>query len=216
MPLSEYFYAYLSHDVNIATLDGRARLAEHAKPLLAKLPDGAFRDLMFAELEKRTGVQGAPAHAVPSASHRPAPANNAPRRTLVRSVIAMLLANPGLAQEVTLPYAFAALDKPGIPLLTELLDFLQERPGINTALLLEHFAGREESGALQKLALTEFPGEPEALRAEFVDALHKLAEQTTQQRLDALIRKQSEAVLDDSEKSELRALLSRKAKPIAS
>jgi hypothetical protein len=46
--------------------------------------------------------------------------------------------------------------------------------------------------------------------------LHKLAEQTTQQRLDALIRKQSEAVLDDSEKSELRALLSRKAKPIAS
>ena len=216
MPLSEYFYAYLSHDVNIATLDGRARLAEHAKPLLAKLPDGAFRDLMFAELEKRTGVQGAPAQPALVASHRPVSANNAPRRTLVRSVIAMLLANPGLAQEVTLPYAFAALDKPGIPLLTELLDFLQERPGINTALLLEHFAGREESGALQKLALTEFPGEPEALRAEFVDALHKLAEQTTQQRLDALIRKQSEAVLDDSEKSELRALLSRKAKSIAS
>jgi DNA primase len=215
-PLSEYFYAYLSHDVNVATLDGRARLAEHAKPLLAKLPDGAFRDLMFAELEKRTGVQGAPARAAPPASHRPAPANNAPRRTLVRSAIAMLLANPGLAQEVTLPYAFAALDKPGIPLLTELLDFLQERPGINTALLLEHFAGREESGALQKLALTEFPGEPEALRAEFMDAMHKLAEQTTQQRLDRLIVKQSEHGLDEAEKGELRALLSRKAKPIAS
>ena len=215
-PLSEYFYAYLSHDVNVATLDGRARLAEHAKPLLAKLPDGAFRDLMFAELEKRTGVQGAPAQPALAASHRPVLANNAPRRTLVRSAIAMLLANPGLAQEVTLPYAFAALDKPGIPLLTELLDFLQERPGINTALLLEHFAGREESGALQKLALSEFPGEPEALRAEFMDAMHKLAEQTTQQRLDRLIVKQSEHGLDEAEKGELRALLSRKAKPIAS
>src|SRR6185437_4571004 len=191
------------------------RLAEHAKPLLAKLPDGAFRDLMFAELERRTGVQAAPAAKAMQARRPTAPAN-APKRTLVRSAIAMLLANPALAQEVTLPHAFAGLDKPGIPLLVELLDFLQERPGINTALLLEHFAGREESGALQKLALTEFPGEPEALRAEFVDALHKLAEQTTQQRLDALIRKQSEAVLDDSEKSELRALLSRKAKPIAS
>jgi len=213
MPLSEYFYAYLSHDVNVATLDGRARLAEHAKPLLAKLPDGAFRDLMFAELEKRTGVQGAPAHAVPSASHRPAPANNAPRRTLVRSVIAMLLANPGLAQEVTLPYAFAALDKPGIPLLTELLDFLQERPGINTALLLEHFAGREESGALQKLALTEFPGEPEALRVEFIDALRKLAEQQVQQRTDALIGMLREGTLDEAGKNELRALQARKAKP---
>src|SRR6185437_1592733 len=209
-PLSEYFYAYLSHDVNVATLDGRARLAEHAKPLLAKLPDGAFRDLMFAELERRTGVQAAPAAKAMQARRPTAPAN-APNRTLVRSAIAMLLANPALAQEVTLPHAFAGLDKPGIPLLVELLDFLQERPGINTALLLEHFAERDESAALQKLALTEFPGEPEALRAEFIDAMHKLAEQTVQQRLDALIRKQSESGLDDAEKQELRELLARKA-----
>ena len=216
-PLSEYFYSFLSHDVNVATLDGRARLAEHAKPLLAKLPDGAFRDLMYAELEKRTGVQGGAASAAAIASRPTAqPAGSAPRRTLVRSAIAMLLANPALAQEVTLPYAFADLDKPGIPLLTELLDFLQERPGINTALLLEHFAGREESGALQKLATMEFPGEPEALRAEFLDALCKLGEQTTQQRLDALIRKQSESALDDAEKNELRELLARKAQPASS
>jgi DNA primase len=192
-------------------------LAEHAKPLLAKLPDGAFRDLMFAELEKRTGVQGAVGRGTVAlvrgrASGGTTPTNT-PRRTLVRSAIAMLLTNPSLAQEVTLPHAFAGLDKPGIPLLTELLDFLQERPGINTALLLEHFAGREESAALQKLALTEFPGEPEALRAEFTDAIRKLAEQTTQQRLDGLIRKQSEGALDDAEKGELRALLARKAKP---
>jgi DNA primase len=213
-PLSEYFYAYLSRDVNVATLDGRARLAEHAKPLLAKLPDGAFRDLMYAELEKRTGVRGEPIRHAATASRRDTTSQpNAPRRTLVRSAIAMLLAQPALAREVTLPYAFAELDKPGIPLLAELLDFLQERPGINTATLLENFAGREESSALQKLALTEFPGEPETLRTEFLDALRKLAEQTTQQRLDALIRKQSDGALDDADKTELRALLSRKARP---
>ena len=213
VPLSEYFYAYLSHDVNVATLDGRARLAEHAKPLLAKLPDGAFRDLMYAELEKRTGVRGETSRAMLAPRRDTASPGGAPRRTLVRSAIAMLLANPALAQEVTLPHAFAGLDKPGIPLLTELLDFLQARPGINTALLLEHFAGREESAALQKLALTEFPGEPEALRAEFVDAMRKLAEQTIQQRLDTLIRKQSEGGLDSAQKTELRELLARKARP---
>jgi DNA primase len=205
-PLSEYFYGYLSHDVNVATLDGRARLAEHAKPLLAKLPDGAFRDLMHAELEKRTGVQTSPT----TPARRSVALPNAPRRTLVRSAIAMLLAEPALAQEATLPYAFAELDKPGISLLVELLDSLQARPGINTAMLLEHFAGREESSALQKLALMEFPGEPETLRTEFLDALRKLAEQTTQQRLDALIRKQSEGALDANGKNELRELLARK------
>ncbi len=208
-PLSEYFYGYLSHDVNVATLDGRARLAEHAKPLLAKLPDGAFRDLMFAELEKRTGVQSAPV-AIPT--RRLAAAPNPSRRTLVRSAIAMLLADPALIENVEPSYPFAALDKPGIPLLIELLDLARARPGINTERLLGHFAEREESAALQKLALTEFPGEPEALRAEFLDALRRLGEQTVQQRLDALIRKQTEGALGEHEKNELRELLARKGK----
>jgi DNA primase len=214
MPLSEYFYSELSRDVNVATLDGRARLAEHAKPLLAKLPDGAFRDLMFAELEKRTGLNTGttgPAPSVRTRARNAVSGNNAPRRTLVRSAIAMLLAEPSLASESQAPYAFAALDKPGVPLLIELLDVARARPGINTAALLEHFTRREESAALQKLAMVEFPGEPDALRAEFTDALRKLADQTVQQRLDALIRKQSESALDAIEKDELRELLSRKA-----
>src|SRR5690242_1851898 len=212
LPLSEYFYSELSRDVNVATLDGRARLAEHAKPLLAKLPDGAFRDLMFAELEKRTGVNAGGTQTLAPSQPRPTRTRetSAPRRTLVRSAIAMLLAEPSLATESQPPYVFAALEKPGVPLLIELLDVARARPGINTAALLEHFAQREESAALQKLAMIEFPGEPEALRAEFTDALRKLAEQTVQQRLDALVRKQSESALDVIEKEELRELLARK------
>jgi DNA primase len=213
-PLSEYFFAYLAHDVNVATLDGRARLAEHAKPLLAKLPDGAFRDLMAAELAKRTGTNAGsvnlkrpPQRAYATGFSLPA---GAPRRTLVRSAIALLLANPALAQDVAVPYAFARLDKPGVGLLIELLDAARARPGINTVLLLEQFASRAEADALQKLALAEFPGEPEALRVEFLGAIARLGAQTTQQRLDALIRKQSEGALDEGEKNELRALLAQK------
>lgn len=210
LPLSEYFYSELSRDVNTATLDGRARLAEHAKPLLAKLPDGAFRDLMYAELEKRTGVRSDASHIVTNASRRASSTNNVPRRTLVRSAIAMLLAEPALALECEPPFAFAGLDKPGVPLLTELLEMARARPGINTAILLEHFAQREEAAALQKLALTEFPDEPEALRAEFLDALRKLDEQTVQQRLDVLIHQQGEGTLDATGKQQLRELLARK------
>ncbi len=211
-PLSEYFFAHLSGDVNTATLDGRARLAEQARPLLEKLPDGAFRDLMFAELEKRTGVRAGGAPSRPRQRSSPAP-RNAPRRTLVRSAIALLLADPSLAHEVEPPWAFAALDKPGVGLLIELLDTARAREGVNTAMLLEHFAQRDEAPALQKLALTEFPGEPETLRVEFVDALRRLGEQATQQRLDALIRQQAEGTLDDAGKKELRELLAGKAKP---
>ena len=212
MPLSEYFYAELSRDVNTATLDGRARLAEHAKPLLAKLPDGAFRDLMYAELERRTGLNsGTAAPSAPTrVSSRQSAADNTPRRTLVRSAIAMLLSEPALASEAQAPYAFTTLDKPGVPLLIELLEVARARPEINTAALLEHFAGRAESPALQKLAMIQFPGEGEVMREEFADAMRKLDEQTMQQKLDALIHKQSEGALDAEEKNELRELLARK------
>ena len=46
MPLSEFFFDEMSKDVNLGTLDGKARLAERCKPLLAQIPDGAFGDLM--------------------------------------------------------------------------------------------------------------------------------------------------------------------------
>src|SRR5678815_4671548 len=50
--LGEFFFAELGKDVNLATLDGKARLAERARPLLTQIPDGAFRDLMLGELDK--------------------------------------------------------------------------------------------------------------------------------------------------------------------
>ena len=56
-PLSEFFFAEIGKDVNLGTLDGKARLAERARPQLAQIPDGAFRDLMLAELDKLTGVR---------------------------------------------------------------------------------------------------------------------------------------------------------------
>ena len=49
-PLSAFFFAEHGRDVALSTIDGKARLAERARPMLAQVPDGAFRDLMVAEL----------------------------------------------------------------------------------------------------------------------------------------------------------------------
>jgi DNA primase len=212
-PLLEYFYTELSRDTNTATLDGRAKLAEHAKPLLAKLPEGAFRDLMLAELERRTGVHKETVFSAPISGQRSVGRPDLTTGSLVSKTVAMLLADPKLAQEIEPPYSFANLQTPGISLLTELLDVARARPGVSTVLLLEHFSERSESKALQKLALVEFPGEPEALRAMFLDAARKLAAQTPQQRLNALISKQRLTPLDEDEKNELRDLLARKGRP---
>ncbi|MGE5167735.1 MAG: DNA primase, partial [Deltaproteobacteria bacterium] len=56
----------------------------------------------------------------------------------------------------------------------------------------------------------DFPGEDDALRAEFVDAIWQLDRQTHQQRLDDLLKKQRDTALDADEKGELRRLLAGK------
>ena len=204
-PLSDYFFNELSHDVEMSSLDGRARLAERARPLIAKLPDGAFRDLMAQELERRSGAR-ALLQADPSAQRavqRPV----AVQRSLVRSAIALLLAQPGLADQVEKPYRFLQLDKPGIELLAELLDLVRARPGINPAMLVEHFAERPEYPSLQKLMMAAAVGEVDAQRTEFFDALARMEQQTITQRRDALIAKSREQALDSAEKTELRELL---------
>ena len=209
-PLSEFFYASLSADVNLGSLDGKARLAERCKPLLAQIPDGAFGDLMRQRLTELTGVgarASTPQTHVPAQRASQATASGAQKPSLVRSAITHLLHRPGFALDLQPPYRFAALRQPGIELLSELVLLVRERPEISTGALLEHFAERDEAASLQKLAALNLPGEEDALRAEFLDAMSQLDKQVLHQRLDELQRQQRDRGLTDADKQELRELL---------
>ena len=211
-PLSQFFFAELGKDVNLTSLDGKARLAERARPLLAQIPDGAFRDLMLAELDKSTGVRvrvaAAPVDAaVKQRSARPQ------QRSLVRSAVALLVQRPALASALEPPWAFAELRQPGVPLLIELIGVCRARPDMMSGALLEHFAEREEAKALQKLAVMDFPGGEDESRAEFLGAINQLDRQTESQRRSDLQLRLKELEmkgaigLTEEERNELRQLL---------
>ncbi len=206
-PLSDYLFDTLSRDINTTSIDGRARLAEQARPLLARLPDGAFRDLMGQELERRTGAQATPAVATTrQATSRPAPG----KLSLVRKAVTLLLARPSLADELVAPYPFADLDKPGVELLARLIDVIHAHPGMHTAALLEHFREQPEYGTLQKLATVPMIDNLD-LDHEFRGALAQMQRQVGEQRIAALLAQQSAGGLDEAGKSELRELLRAKA-----
>jgi DNA primase len=213
MPMSEYFFEELARDVDVSKIDGRARLAERARPLIAKLPDGAFRDLMGQELERRTGAKAVlEPEPAPATRHSPARPSNV-QRSLVRTAITLLLAQPSLAEEVETPYVFLRFDRPGVELLAELIDLARARPGINPAVLVEHFMDRPEYASLQKLMQAEIIGEAEMQRVEFLDSLAQMQRQVTTQRRATLIARSREGILDDTEKAELRVLLAARAAP---
>ena len=210
-PLSQFLFDSLAADVNLATLDGKARLAERAKPMLAQIPDGAFGDLMQQRLTELTGVGARTSTAethIPVQRVRVASGVPAPKQSLVRGAIALLLQQPSLVSELQLPLAFQALRQPGVPLLVDLIDTICVRPDISTGSLIEHFADREEYAALQKLASHSVPGDEASWRKALVDTIVQLEQQARLQRVDELQEKKArEGVLDDADKDELRALL---------
>ncbi|WP_345304457.1 DNA primase [Lysobacter hankyongensis] len=212
-PLSTFFFDELAKDVNLGTLDGKARLAERAKPLLAQIPDGAFGDLMRQRLTELTGVGARDNATPPSPARARLQPQQTQKRSLVRGAIALLLQRPALALDLAPPDGFSALRQPGIPLLAELVSLVRARPEITTGGVLEHFADREELAALQKLASQDMPGEEAKWQEEFLDAMAQLERQTVQQRIDELQAKQREVGLDDDDKAELRALLLEKVRP---
>ena len=211
-PLSEFFFDTFGEDINLGTLDGKARLAERARPQLEKIPDGAFADLMRQRLTELTGVgarASTPETHVPTRRVRSGRPVNAPRRSLVRTAILLLLQRPALALDLPGPYRFTALRQPGVPLLVELIAIVHSRPDITTAALLEQFSGRNEGEALQKLAMIDLPGEEATWRAEFIDVIARLDRQTIEQRIDELQAQVAEggfAALSPEEKDELRQL----------
>ncbi|AIC10167.1 DNA primase [Xylella fastidiosa] len=209
IPLSQFFFDALSSDIALHTLDGKARLAERARPLLMKIPEGAFNDLMRQRLAHLTGVNIAHPGPAPAATSRPATRLTAQKRNLIHTTIAIILQQPSLAMTLNTPYPLAINDlkQPGIALLLELLDLIHQRPEITTGALLEHFTEREEYVLLQTLATQTMPGDTATWTQELQGAMTQMQKQLLQQRLNALHTKQLTQPLDDIDKYELRELL---------
>lgn len=213
MPLADYLFAELRGQTDPETLAGRARLAELARPLLEKLPDGHFRDLMAERLCREAGLAASrlrprlPAADVPSHADR----NLRLTRTPLRKAIALLLHRPELAQQAMVN-DLTCLDRnaPGISLLAELLETLRNHPGLSVASLLERYRDTPEGVVLEQLAAwqPEAPEEGYQFEAEFADILAYLRRPADprEQLPNILLRRGAPSALSAEERETLRNL----------
>jgi len=215
VPLSRFFFDELSRDIQLDSLDGKARLAERARPLLAPIPEGAFAELMHQELTRLTGLKldklDSPAPSSAPHFQSPGKSSDIPfhRRTFVRYAITLLLQEPTIVQSLEIPASLSVCKQvPGVPLLLEVLDIIRQRPEIRTGAILEHFNDRKEQAHLYRLAAINLPGEMALWAQELHYSLIKLTEEYLQQRIDKLQQQlQTGQTLDAVEKYELRELL---------
>jgi DNA primase len=223
LPLSEYLINHLSAQVDIRSIDGRAQLGALARPLLERIPPGIYRDLLAEEVGKTVGLkadrlmalsgEGADNKAVsPNTSqiqvrHRP-PQIQAGRRNLVRQAIFLLVQYPEIADKVVLNPVLSTLERPGIPLLIDLIEELGRRPCANTGALLERWRDRPDVEHLAKLAAQECLVDAAGAATELAGAVQHLAAEAMEARKELLLTRFGQ--LTDAEKAELQGLLARK------
>jgi DNA primase len=215
VPLSAFFYESLCQQVDISSVDGRARLVELARPLLKRLPDSVFRDLMLDQLSQYSGLKlpqlqqrvFGNATGTPETGRSPPSPRREPGRSPVRTAIRLLLEQPSLAGGLEQPEGLEDLDLPGVPLLVELLDLTRRSPHLTTGGILEHWRGRPEEQHLARLAASRLDFPAEGYEPEFQGAVQRLIEQRNRQMAEHLLEKERRSGLSDSEKSELIQLL---------
>lgn len=211
-PLADYLFAELRTQTDPNTLAGRARLAELARPLLEKLPDGHFRDLMEERLRQdaqlvNTRLRPPPPGTTASLADRDLRLT----RTPLRRAIALLLYRPELAQQVA-DTAFIAQDddKGGRKLLASVLAVLRTHPRLTTAALLERYRDTREGAILEQLAAwePEVPEQEFQFEREFSDILASLQQRDAlRERLpEMLMRWGTPSALSPEEKEALRNL----------
>jgi DNA primase len=229
LPLSEYLVRELSEQTDLGHADGRARLAESARPLVSRVPEGVYRELLTARVAEVVGI--APERLQELWIHREPPGGavtlppspptasrltrlSAGRGSLVRQAIARLVRFPSIAASVS-EAERAGLERcgeAGIELLRELLDDLRRHPVAISAQVLERWADRSGGEHLGRLLeREEILEDAEAAALELKAALAKLAAQASERRLEALEAKMRTAKLDEREIEEFQLLMRRKA-----
>ena len=185
LPLSEYLLAELQGQADLSHADGRARFAELARPLLVRLSDGVYRELVLNRIAEALGLSRARFEELmdlpPPPSGRPPPAEpdstvtpggppsprppmqggrtrtSGGRGSLVRQAVVRLVRFPALAQQVSLEEraGLEACEEAGIEVLRNLLDDLREHPLQIPAQVIERWADKPGGDFLPKLLQRE-------------------------------------------------------------
>ena len=216
--LSGFLFDHLAAEVDLDTLEGRARLVELARPLLAELKAApAFLNLARQELQRISGMDAAElSRLIPRGDRAPRSetavrSRSGPRSSpsLVRRAITLLLHHPQLGTSVDTTVALEQLQQPGVGLLVSLLELTSQSPHLTTGAIVERYRNDDEGRHLAKLTAEAAPELDAGLEREFADTIGKLERMVKEQRFETLTAKARAGALSNEEERELKRLVSR-------
>ena len=208
LPLSRYFFSYLTERHPLDTIEGRASFLEEARPLLQTLPDGAFATMMNKQLAELSQVPQSESIKNQRSTYRVKKSNAGSAKqspSVIRQLITTLLHEPHLAEDISPDEEWLLLEVPGMEVLQRVLSAIRTSSGITPAILLERFRGSDIERIITKLFAEERLLVGDSMRDEISGAVDKLKKQVGQSRLEYLLSQDVDLTI--AEKEELRTIL---------
>ena len=206
-PLPDLLFDTLLNQTDLTRMDGKARLATLARPLVSRVPEGPLRELMQQRLSDLTGVTPSGLGGLPTTPatvpHKRASARSK-RLSPLATAISVLVQRPQLATDLNLPTTVVdTQDDPGVQLLTKVHGLARENPQLTTASLIERFRGDEQQPTLEKLASRNHLVDDDGLEVFLAEILATLASQSIDDAIADLLHLASERELSKTEKQQL-------------
>lgn len=211
-PLPEVLYHYLTHDIDITSIAGKAKFAKEARELLGKMPLGVYQQLLQENLASRVGLSFDALNslqenkqALPKAS--PQKPQETGISTHLLNAMSLIIHDPSLASKLEFPLKLLTSKIAGVDLLHQLFAICSEQPALSTGALLNYWDDHPARPFIGQLASKEPLIPQSAWLEELMGIFTRLNEQLMDSEINALMQKISGDNLTPEEKQQLKSLL---------
>lgn len=213
IPLHRFFFDSLTKEINLKSPAGKTQLINLAKPLLQKMVEGTYKQLLINDLARLTHLEN---HRINLLLINPETTSSLDlpmmiTRTPLRIAIALLLQNPEIYLQSIKEIDSSQLHREEHSILLKLLDQLAHNPQTNTAALIEVWRDTPHFESMNKLASWTHQVPELELIKEFIDNILLLQKQNHSERtISDLIKKSDQQGLPRDEQLALMEMIQKK------
>ena len=220
--VGSFLFKHLRAENDTQSIEGRARFAGQAIPLIKTVSSPMLQDLLTAELAKITRIDERNLQTQLKSSDDVSPDWQRMQRqsTKTRShkqrldpatlACAYLLQHPPLHSHIPQTEWLLELGTASARMLCDILECIKEAPNSTTAHILQHYSDHPGLEMLKSLAWHELLCPEDGIEEEFTDLLSQLRKGAQDNQITQLMQKAAESSLTAAEKTLLQTLMRNK------
>jgi DNA primase len=181
--MADFLFDTLAARLDIDSLEGKARLAKLALPLLQQLPKGVFRKLLFDQLDQLTGMATPTAQTMPGDLPPPGPPSHTSRTARARikvelppciRAVNLLIRRPSLVHLIQHEDELAEIRAEGMELLLKVAEIARLCPEASSIELMSRIFATAYGAQLTSLLGRELLTPQDGMEQEFSDLLAQM------------------------------------------